>query len=329
MSNKVISMKKGDDLFFEGDTPNAMYVIKKGRLAITKKKGNTNITLAELKTGDLLGEMAFFDKSPRSAGAMASMDGTEVIELPFSALDAQWQSLPAWVKSIVKAINGHLRRANVRIRQLERTKEEEKEVFPSHTITQLMSILGSVSSRYGETTEHGFQVPSGKLRTYTIQIFQQPTHKMNKLCEVLSDFGYMKIEELGEGKTRLIVNDLDFIFNFVEFYNNQLFSESAKKFNITEHQLKTLKVAKFYGEKAEKNTKGFVKLNVTELSNTSFQEMGSKISVDDVKALSETGLLGDHSADGNADYIEFDVDYISEIVPFWELIYHLKSFQND
>ena len=152
---------------------------------------------------------------------------------------------------------------------------------------------------------------------------------MNKLCEVLSDFGYMKIEELGEGKTRLIVNDLDFIFNFVEFYNNQLFSESAKKFNITEHQLKTLKVAKFYGEKAEKNTKGFVKLNVTELSNTSFQEMGSKISVDDVKALSETGLLGDHSADGNADYIEFDVDYISEIVPFWELIYHLKSFQND
>ena len=328
MSNKVITLKKGEDLFFEGDTPNAMYVIKKGRLAITKKKGNTNITLAELKTGDLLGEMAFFDKSPRSAGAMASMDGTEVIELPFSALDQQWQGLPGWVKSIVKAINGHLRRANIRIRQLERTKEEEKEVFPSHTITMLMSILGFVSYRYGEDTEHGFQIPAGILRNYTIQVFQQPTHKMNKLTEVLSDFGYMKSEDIGEGKVRLIVNDVDFIFRFTEFFNNQLFSETAKKFNINDYQLKTLKVAKHYGELAEKDTRGFVKLNVTELGNISFKEMGSKIDIEQVKQLSEIGLLGDHSSDGTNDFIEFEIDHISEIVPFWELIHHLKTFQN-
>lgn len=327
--SKTISLKKGQELFQEGDTPDAMYVINKGRLAITKKKGSTFITLAELKSGDLLGEMTFFDKSPRSAGARAVMDGTEVIELPFTALDKQWASLPVWVKSIVKAINGHLRRANIRIRQLEKTQQEEKEVFPPGTITRLMSILGFVSLRYGEETEHGFQVPAGRLRNITIQIFQQATHKMNTLCEVLEEFDYMKVENLGEGKTRLIVKDLDFIFKFVEFYNNQLFSEQAKKYNIAKHQLKTLKVAKHYGEQAEKNHKGFVKLNVTELSNISMKEMGSKISVDDVKDLSETGLLGDHSSDGDSDFIEFDVDYVSEIVPYWELIFHLKSFESD
>ena len=139
--SKTITLKKGQELFQEGVTPDAMYVINKGRLAITKQKGNAFITLAELKTGDLLGEMTFFDKSPRSAGARAAMDGTEVIELPFSALDKQWDSLPGWVKSIVKAINGHLRTANIRIRQLEKTQKEEKEVFPPHTITSLMAIL--------------------------------------------------------------------------------------------------------------------------------------------------------------------------------------------
>lgn len=329
MANKVITLKKGEDLFFEGDTPDAMFVIKKGRLAITKKKGNTNITLAELKTGDLLGEMAFFDKSPRSAGACASMDGTEVIELPFSALEQQWQGLPGWVKSIVKAINGHLRRANIRIRQLERTKEEEREVFPSHTITKLMSILGFVSYRYGEDTEHGFQIPAGTLRNYTIQIFQEATHKMTKLCEVLSDLDYMKMEDIGEGKTRLVLNDVDFIFRFVEFYNNQLFSEAAKKLNVNEFQLKTLKVAKYYGEKEEPDQKGFVKLNVTDLVNISFKEMGSKIDIESVKALSEIGLLGDHSSDGANDFIEFEIDYVSEIVPYWDLIYTLKSFTSD
>lgn len=329
MANKIITLKKGQDLFFEGDTPDAMFVIKKGRLAITKKKGNASITLAELKTGDLLGEMAFFDKSPRSAGASASMDGTEVIELPFSALEQQWQGLPGWVKSIVKAVNGHLRRANVRIRQLERTQQEEKEVFPSHTITMLMSILGFVAYRYGEDTEFGFQVPSGMLRTYTIQIFQQATHKMNKLCEVLSDLGYMDMEDIGEGKMRLIMHDVDFLFRFVEFYNNQLFSEEAKKLHVSELHLKTMKVAKFYGEKEEPDARGFVKLNVTPLINSSFKEMGSKIDIDSVKHLCEIGLLGDHSSDGANDYIEFEIDHISEITPFWDLIYTLKAFTND
>jgi CRP/FNR family transcriptional regulator, cyclic AMP receptor protein len=327
--SRVINLKKNQELFQEGDLPDAMYVIQKGRLAITKKKGNAYITLAELKTGDLLGEMTFFDKSPRSAGAKAVIDNTEVIELPFVALDKQWDVLPGWVKSIVKAINGHLRQANIKIRQLERTQQEEKEVFSSHTITCLMSILGFVGQRYGEETPDGLLIPFGTLRNYTIQIFQQATHKMTTLCEVLSEFGYTSIENLGEGKTKLVIKNIDFIFKFVEFYNNQLFSEQAKKNNINELQLKTLKVAKHYGEKAEKNHKGFVKINVTEISRVSMKEMGSKISVDDVKSLSESGMLGDHSADGDNDYIEFEIEYISNIVPFWELVFRLKSFQSD
>lgn len=327
--NNILNLKKGEELFKEGDEPSAMYIIKSGRLAITKKKGNNDITLAELKAGDLLGEMTFFDKNPRSAGAKAVMDNTEVIELPFSALDHQWAQLPGWVKSIVKAINGHLRRANMRIRQLEKTQKEEKEVFSDHAITSLMSILGFVAYRYGEENEHGLQIPAGRLRNFTIQVFQKPTHKMNTLCEVLADFDYMKIDDLGEGKKRMIMNDVDFIFRFVEFYNNQVFSEQAKKFNVNLFQLKTLKVIKHYGDQLEPDDKGFVKLNVTEISNASFKEMGLKISVDDVKTLSETGMLGDYSSDGTNDYIEFELDYISEVVPFWDLIHHLKTYEAD
>ena len=330
MSKRIMKLKKGDELFREGDAPDAMFIISKGRLAITKQKGKTEITLAELKQGDLLGEMAFFDKSPRSATVKAILNETEVIELPFVFLDKQYQELPVWVKAIMKAVNGHLRRANMKIRQLERTKEEEAEVFPSHTITSLMAILGFVTQRYGEELEEGLQVPGGTLRNYTIQVFKQATHKMNTLCEVLADLDYMKIENLGEGKQRMIVKDLDFIFRFTEFYNNQLFSEQAKKYNITEAQLKTLKVVKFYGEKEAKDAKGFTKLNLTEISNISQKEMGSRLSLNDAKSLAEDkGILGDYISDGDDDHINFDLSYVCEIVPYWELIYVLKSFKSD
>ena len=64
-------LEKGEILFREGDPSDCMFVIKKGRIAITKTKGSGEIVLAELHAGQMLGEMAFFDNKPRSAGARA------------------------------------------------------------------------------------------------------------------------------------------------------------------------------------------------------------------------------------------------------------------
>jgi CRP-like cAMP-binding protein len=325
---KVLSLKRGQELFREGALPDAMYVIKKGRVSITKAKGNTKIVLAELKPGDLLGEMAFFEKSPRSAGAQAATDDTEVIELPFKALDQQWESLPAWVKSIVKAVNGHLRNANVRIRQLERTKQDEDEMFPSHTINMLMSILGMVAQRYGEQSADGLEVPWVWLRTYTIQVFQQGTFKMSKLCEVLADYSLTLYQELPEDRTRVVVKDLDFLFHFVEFYNNQIFSEKAKKTAVNDYQLKTLKVIVHYATGMTADAKGFVKLNLSDAEKNSEKDFGIKINGSDIKDLVDTGLLSDYFNQDGQDFVVFNAADISRITKFWDIIYRLRSMQN-
>src|SRR5437660_6377725 len=114
----IKKLNKGDVLFKEGDSSDAIYVIKSGRIAITKAKGNGEIILAEKKTGEMLGEMAFFDDKPRSAGAKAIAD-TEVIALPFSSLHAQFKTFPEWLKAMVRTVNGQLRDANARIKNLE------------------------------------------------------------------------------------------------------------------------------------------------------------------------------------------------------------------
>src|SRR4029077_3396227 len=100
MSNAIKKLNKGEFLFREGDSSDAIYVIKSGRLAITKAKGSGEIILAEKKNGEMLGEMAFFDRNPRSAGAKALQD-TEVITLRFTALYAQFKTFPGWLKAVV------------------------------------------------------------------------------------------------------------------------------------------------------------------------------------------------------------------------------------
>src|SRR5580704_9516417 len=199
----VKKLNKGDVLFKEGDASDAIYVIKTGRIAITKAKGSGEIVLAEKKNGEMLGEMAFFDNKPRSAGAKAIQE-TEVITLPFTSLYAQFKTFPEWLKAVVKTVNSHLRDANIRIKNLETATNDSDEMFPQHMITRLTAIISLVGFKCGEKQADGsLLISQFTLRNYCIQIFQQPTNRLDKMMDVLQGLGLMKIEDLTEGKKRI------------------------------------------------------------------------------------------------------------------------------
>lgn len=62
------TLAEGEVLFHEGDEGDAIYIVDDGELAIVK--GGT--TLAALRAGQVLGEMALFEKERRSADAVAT-----------------------------------------------------------------------------------------------------------------------------------------------------------------------------------------------------------------------------------------------------------------
>lgn len=61
----------GDIIFNEGDKGENMFVIQSGKVRITKTTDTGDMTIAILNAGELFGEMALFDKLPRSANAAA------------------------------------------------------------------------------------------------------------------------------------------------------------------------------------------------------------------------------------------------------------------
>lgn len=319
-------LKKGEYLFREGEASLAMYVIKTGKLGILKAKGNSEISLAELGPGDMVGEMAFFDQKPRSASARAVVD-TTVIELPFKALNAQFKTFPEWSKAIMRTVNNHLRNANQKIKALEKSEEESNAVFPPHTVTRLCAILGTVAKIYGEKAQDGSGtlVPPGTLRKYTIQIFQQPTNKMQTLLEVLQGLGHLKVEDLGEGRQRITVFQPDFLIRFVDFYNDFLFKSEDKRTSIEEKEMKTVKALLFYGKKATPNEKGEVKLNLTQMQNDSMRDLGSLFNVDDVNSLSEKKLVGEKFSLEGALAMSFNYTELETQFPYWELIHACRK----
>jgi CRP/FNR family cyclic AMP-dependent transcriptional regulator len=61
----------GEIICSEGDKGDGMYVIQSGKVKITKKAGPDGLEIAVLGKGEIFGEMALFDRMPRSATATA------------------------------------------------------------------------------------------------------------------------------------------------------------------------------------------------------------------------------------------------------------------
>ena len=71
-----LQLKPGDLLFREGDAPTSAYLIETGEVEISTTRDQRFVKLAHLGPGDLLGEMAVIDESPRTATARAVSECT-------------------------------------------------------------------------------------------------------------------------------------------------------------------------------------------------------------------------------------------------------------
>lgn len=111
------TLKAGQYLFNEGENAGAMYFVKKGCLSVRKKKGTGYVEISRVKEGEIVGEMSFFDRQPRSASAMALVP-TELTEMNFEALDAIYAKVPDYLKTMMASIADRIRKNDDTIRRL-------------------------------------------------------------------------------------------------------------------------------------------------------------------------------------------------------------------
>jgi CRP/FNR family cyclic AMP-dependent transcriptional regulator len=122
MSAEKKSYKSGAILFNDGDPSHSLFLIQKGAISIRKKKGNTTIEVGKVLAGQVIGELSFFDRQPRSATGVAIID-VEAMEISFESLEKIYSTVPDYMKTIMAAMAERLRKANDTIRQLQKIPE--------------------------------------------------------------------------------------------------------------------------------------------------------------------------------------------------------------
>lgn len=109
---------KGEVILNEDELGEVAYQIEKGLVEISRTVNAQKVVLAEMKDGDIFGEMGMIDESPRSA-TVTALEDTIVKELPRDEFFDSLQNNPDDVVPILAAIFERLRDANVKILQLE------------------------------------------------------------------------------------------------------------------------------------------------------------------------------------------------------------------
>ena len=102
-------LQRGDVIFEEGDTPDELYVVISGRIAITNRSiDGRESMVALMEPGDLFGEMGLFSRQGRSAGARA-LEASVVTAVSYEPLNNLYQGDPSLLWPVVEMLAGRLR----------------------------------------------------------------------------------------------------------------------------------------------------------------------------------------------------------------------------
>jgi CRP/FNR family transcriptional regulator, cyclic AMP receptor protein len=110
-----VKLKANEYLVREGEESSQMYYLQSGTLGVFKIKGNIEQQIGTIYSGEVVGEMSFLDKEPRSASVKALVEST-LTAIPSDKFERALASMPAWHKALVHTLLDRLRKANSRIR---------------------------------------------------------------------------------------------------------------------------------------------------------------------------------------------------------------------
>ena len=119
---------EGEIIFKEGDEGDRMYVIQSGRVQITKKTSSGDLTIATLGKGEIFGEMALFDRLPRSATA-AALDEARILSIDKKKLFQTIDRDPTLVFKTLESMSSRIRRLDEEFTKLRKSKLDILQIF--------------------------------------------------------------------------------------------------------------------------------------------------------------------------------------------------------
>lgn len=159
------TFKQGETIFKKDEPADSLFIIQKGQIRLFLPKGRGFVELAILRTGEVIGEMGYFDeKATRRSCSAEALTTVEVIEISYLAFGKTMEGLNPWFKTIINTLADRLRKTNDKVKQLESNSVglSSGDKVGSYTFFNNSDILKLISLTYMCFKTHGTKGESGK-----------------------------------------------------------------------------------------------------------------------------------------------------------------------
>lgn len=112
-----VRFNEGDIIFCEFEPGEEMYVIKEGKVRITKIQNNKEKTIDVIGPGDMFGEMALIDNDRRTATVIAETD-VVLIKVDRNNFEILAKNNPQWAIKLLKSFSRRIYDARRKLRIL-------------------------------------------------------------------------------------------------------------------------------------------------------------------------------------------------------------------
>lgn len=321
MSTKNTKVERDTFLYREGDPSDTLYMIKSGRIALVKSNFNLDdgVQIAERVTGEIIGDLSFFDKKPRSTSARALVT-SEVVEMPIAGLMNEFNAMPSWAKTLIKTANTQIRDANTRIKNLEGIAYDSKDKILPHTLLRICALLDLLGSKGDETEDGMHYFPYKELFFYCSKVFHIQAEKLKKGIKALQSLHMLDVQETDVGQM-VVLQSLETIHDFTMWFNEMLGKDNDEKVIIEEKDLPPLYALAYYGQEKTPDTKGQIKIDLNHIQTHSAKDIEKPFKTDDVDGLIKKKVIQEKLADSDGLCVKFNYQDICRLFNYWTMVH--------
>ncbi len=312
-------LQPGEVLFNEGDAAVSMYIIQKGQLRLFRPKGKGFIELAVLRSGEVLGEMSYFDpESKKRSASAAAIAYTEVIEISFVALEKTMTALNPWFKTLINTLAERLRKSNEKVKALENNSigfSGEFKFFQSADVVKILSLMFLCFRSMGVQNEGRWTLHMSKLKMYAVDIFTINEAKLEEFVQLLITEKIIDVAMDDDGSPKnLSIKEPETLRIFQVFFNTQRVTKDDKKLIISPKGEKFL-VKALEQVEGKEVVDGKVEVDLTAITNY-FKEYNVPVVLEDFQGAKNAKFCGEYKMDDKGRVSTMlNVDYLKTMFP--------------
>jgi CRP/FNR family transcriptional regulator len=193
----------GEAIFREGDSGDTCYIVRSGRVRVTRRHSDGRVlTLAEMGTGPMFGELAMFDSEVRSASVEAVED-TRALALLAGDMRRLLLHHPEIAVKMLSGLADRLRAANERL---------TRQSFQTVAGRVASTLLGQVEARRadGAAADNGDPVLIEATQAQIAQLAGASRESASRFLAKLERAGL-----ISTGRGKVLVHDPDALRNYI------------------------------------------------------------------------------------------------------------------